>query len=142
MTDASPLAGLLERLEAATGPDREIDAAMHVALVKPEQYADDLRYFRLPTPSMDYMEMCAPGTYWLKQRSGASLHTAPLYTASIDAIVALIERVLPGWELRLAPRWAQLKQWDFVHSSTGATTAIAACIALIRAKLSEEKANV
>jgi hypothetical protein len=92
---------LLERVEAATGADREIDAALHVALVKPEQYPDDLRYFRLPCASMDHMEMCTPGTYWLKQRSGASLHTSPAYTSSLDAALSLVERVLPGWHVDL-----------------------------------------
>ncbi len=104
---------LIERLEKATAADRNLDAALHVALVKPEQRADDLRYFRVPSASMDHMEMCAPGTYWLKERSGASLQTAPAYTASLDAALSLVERVLPGFAygLRTCAVWAPHHQW-------------------------------
>lgn len=95
---------LIERLGKATVADRNLDAALHVALVKPEQRADDLRYFRVPSANMDHMEMCAPGTYWLKERSGASLQTAPAYTASLDAALALVERVRPGCDIDLEIR--------------------------------------
>ena len=86
------MTNLIERLEAATGPDRALDAELHCALFKPKQYADDLRYFRVPHASMDHMDMCEPGTYWLKERSGRSLHTAPQYTAKFDIaqLVALL----------------------------------------------------
>lgn len=144
------LADLLARLEKAEGPDREIDAALLVALLKPEQLADDLRYYRLPSPSMDHMEMCAPGTYWLKQRSGASLHTSPHYTASLDAALALVERVLPsrewcvGVDLENSCAWAQVENdvWDEAtgHIRGKANTpALALLAALLRAKIAEAR---
>lgn len=95
MTD---LPELLSRVEAATGPDRELDATIHVALCQPVCRPDDCNRYRLPHISMDEMDMCAPGTYWLVERSGRSLHTSPTYTASLDAAVALCERVLPECE--------------------------------------------
>ncbi|GIK47977.1 MAG: hypothetical protein BroJett013_06740 [Alphaproteobacteria bacterium] len=151
----SDLQSLLERLEKASGGDREIDAALHVALLKPEQYPDDLRYYRLPSPSMDHMEMCAPGTYWLKQRSGASLHTAPNYTSSLDAALSLVERVMPGCgvEVLASDRdtW-RATVWPWVSSrgtradigfqySYAKAPALALCLALVRAKLEDEKGN-
>ena len=129
---------LIERLGKATVADRNLDAALHVALVKPEQRADDLCYFRVPSANMDHMEMCAPGTYWLKERSGASLQIAPAYTASLDAAIALVERVLPGTE------WAVSTLYERNHAevnmnaeepvtATGATLPIALCLALLKA---------
>ena len=58
------LTSLRERVEKATGPDREIDVEI---------------FFELD---------------WTGQ---GDARTAPEYTSSIDAVVALIERELPGW---------------------------------------------
>jgi len=92
--DTQALAALLARVESETGEDRELDAASHVAMCEPKQYPDDHRRFRLPHPSLDHMDMCAAGTYWLVERSGRSLQTSPRYTSSIDAralLAALIK---------------------------------------------------
>lgn len=142
------LQALAERLEKATGPSRELDAALHVALVKPEQYPDDLRYFRLPSASMDHMDMCAPGTYWLKQRSGASLQTAPTYSASLDAAIALCERVLPDnmrWSISNAAVKPRANVFPLSPTrpimgpySSAATPALALCLAIVRARIAEE----
>lgn len=150
---------LIERLEKATAPDRNLDAALHVALVRPEQRADDLRYFRVPSANMDHMEMCAPGTYWLKERSGASLQTAPAYTASLDAALALVER--SGWRLytidasirgRLSVMLASLEPQPLTDGegreymgtaynyATHDGLALALCLALLRASPTEEPA--
>lgn len=147
------LKALLERVEKAEGPDREIDAELHVALVKPEQRADDLRYFRVPSANMDHMEMCAPGTYWLKERSGASLQTAPKYTTSIDAALSLVERVLPGWtravdatvpragiDVELFPPHIDDPCHRRVVKGTHARETHATLIALLKAKIAEDSA--
>lgn len=84
---------LRERVEKATGPDREIDALLEVETTPIVASDDDLIYL-LPIHRDDH---CKAGTYWRKARSGASLHTAPLYTASVDAALALVERCLPNW---------------------------------------------
>jgi len=64
MTRAKELAGLIERVEKATGPDGAID---------------DLLYWTLK-------QHPAKGPF----------ARIPAYTASIDAAVALVERLLPG----------------------------------------------
>jgi len=68
------LRALLARVEAANGSDRELDLAIAGALV-PDVIC--LRYNEV------------------KDKNEAFTHWE--YTASIDAAVALIERVLPGW---------------------------------------------
>ena len=75
---------LIDRLLASPNQDRNLDAMIHVELFKPRQAPDDHRYYRLPHISVDHMDMCAPGTYWLTERSGRSLHTAPYYTGIVD----------------------------------------------------------
>lgn len=62
------------RLAAATGPDRELDLAIAQALVP--DVVVWLATKDAPFPG-------APSTYWK-------------YTGSIDAVIALVERMLPG----------------------------------------------
>lgn len=64
MADKAQLESLLERVRAATGPDRELDYAV-------SRFADG------------------------ELARHSSLHLP--YTASIDASLALVERLLPGW---------------------------------------------
>lgn len=73
---------------------REIEAKLHVALCQPEPVDDDTtRRYRLPNPSLDEMDQCAPGTYWYQQRSGRSLHAAPQYLSKYEAAEALYLKV-------------------------------------------------
>lgn len=65
MTDLAVLDDLIERLEKAGGPDRELDIALTKQFIAGKQYRH---------PDL-----------------------APPYTTSLDAAVALVERVLPGW---------------------------------------------
>ena len=67
MSAPTILHALAQRLAEAMGPDRELDRDLHVALGL----------------SMDTTVHC-----------GVLLNA---YTASLDAAVALVERVLPGW---------------------------------------------
>lgn len=123
MTEA--LKELEARLVAASGPDREIDALLAVALLKPEQATDDLIYYR----RVDRDDNCTPGTYWRKSRSGMSLQTAETYTASLDAAIALCERVLPGHSMGFRTcsnwaehhKWAGKPAWEAVVTDTGDT---------------------
>lgn len=94
----SDLAGLIERVESAPGPDRNLDAEIHVTLCQPQPIkGDETRRYRLPHVSLDEMDQCAPGHYWYCQRSGKSLHSAPPYTASLDAAIKLVDSALPQW---------------------------------------------
>ena len=76
------MAKLLARVEAATGPDREIDGAL--ALMEgwtfQKMKGDREPYWRKPGAT----------EYWNRS-------TLINYTASIDAALALVERMLPGW---------------------------------------------
>jgi hypothetical protein len=70
---------ILARLETATGPDREIDARI--------AYAVDWTVGGVP-----FRKICEEidgEMYWCGD--------LPPYTASLDAVVALIESELPGW---------------------------------------------
>lgn len=66
------LKDLLARVEAATGPDREIDAEL-------------IRIVWREDP-----------TAWIMTNT-----TIPAYTASLDAIIALVEKMLPSWSWSL-----------------------------------------
>ncbi len=76
------LDGLIERVRAATGPDRGIDRdiAERVAATK----------FRTGKRGREWFEDSHGGVEtWTR-------HPTP-YTASVDAALALVERMLPGW---------------------------------------------
>lgn len=71
---------LIRAVEAADAPSREIDALVEVMFHEP--------------PKLD--AAMTPGEAgWLWATDG-SQWKAPLYTASIDAVVALIRREMPG----------------------------------------------
>ena len=73
------IASLLERVTAARGPDRVLDLDLARALVP------DVVVLR----RNDDDTANEPHTYWE-------------YTASIDAALALVERMLPGWKWGVA----------------------------------------
>lgn len=69
----------------------------------------------------------------------------PIYTASLDAAIALVERVLPGWSFmldnRLRPQAKLLPPGQISSAderSTGETIAIALLIALLKAKEAQD----
>lgn len=80
---------ILERLRAATGPDRSLDVAIWFDLVEPR-----------------YLWTQDREQYWHVNRAGTAmtpvwqddtpLRHAPEYTSSIDAALALVERMLQG----------------------------------------------
>lgn len=82
------LTTLAERVEAASGPDRGLDAEIAVALKIGARglLPDDHEYLSRVRKA----DGCAVGTYWFHCRSGMSLRTAEAYTASIDAALTLV----------------------------------------------------
>jgi len=127
---------ILERLEAAQGADNDLDIeiAKHFGL----SVRDD-GWIEAENP----MEPDYPG-----------LLPAPMFTASIDAALALVERELPEWQcIYLASEWQGLstskRDEEFrctlgrgVHSyvvaeGKGASLPLAILTALIKAKISE-----
>lgn len=86
MTD---LPGLLERVKKCEGPDRELDAAILEGLF---EWADRTKDYNLRTyPGEEPIYMHAPGPY--------RKNPAPCLTASTDAALGLVERVLPEWQI-------------------------------------------
>lgn len=90
---SAALQGLLERVEGAGGPDRELDADLMI-------------------------QFEAPGSVKVKQKTGGWTTAHPKYakgamnymivgktkypdqyTSSVDAALALVERVLPEWQV-------------------------------------------
>lgn len=83
--DDTPLRDLYDRLDAATGPDRELDRAIALSL---DGYVvrriGGLPHFTVPE-EMIFAPAGKPAA-------------VPAYTASLDAVKLLHERLLPGWE--------------------------------------------
>ena len=136
---------LITRLSKLDAPDREVDAQIYIHFVEPTWH----------TSHKDPGAVAADkNAFWpegkLRYITSTS-RTAPLYTASVDAAIALAERVLPGWQgLHLSAEWTGIRHpgngvthsaqlWESLHGYTyvngkGANLAIALLIALLRAK--------
>jgi len=82
--DGTTLKALRERVAKAAGPDREIDALICQALLP------DLSGANYGRPGL-VVDMAAPSVL-----GGGQIAEAPPLTASIDAALGLVERVLPG----------------------------------------------
>lgn len=79
---------LISHLQAAFGPDRDLDAAIAVVTTKTVRTDDDLVYARLR--ERDGSDATHPGHYFIKSRSGASARTAPNFTRSVDDALTLL----------------------------------------------------
>jgi len=160
-------ADLIARLEAASGPDRELDAEIMFDLFatpvgKHKEDDGPIGYIRLDDQPSWNLGLRFPGKdrEWFQatrkqikgetliiQRDGAyvlmnSLRV-PELTASIDAAVALAERVLPGWVYHLrSPYHAAVDRLN-PHSrfeGAAANLAIALIIAILKAKEASDEA--
>jgi hypothetical protein len=127
MTDISKLRELLERVESATGQDREIDRCL--------------------------FDMACGGLFWPENVSlwqSDRYSRAPReFTSSIDAAVALCERVLPGWVVlglydtaKGSGGWlvfqscnVKLTNGENGAEARSATRPLALCAAILRAKI-------
>jgi hypothetical protein len=128
------LAALLARIEQADGPDREIDAAL---------------YWHFVETNKD--EMTLPWTTSLFMAGDILGRPREAYTASIDAIVALIERALPaltGWALYSYGRAYLFTPESMDDPATGedtvlathkASPALALCAAFVRAMMAQQQ---
>ena len=145
MTMTQALSALLANLEAATGPSRELDAAIAVAIFR-------------AAPGMDLRaeaagEDCEAGTYWLVGPSWRSLTTSQRYSESLDAAMALVP---PGYGCSVSTPWrdkakaracvadnargyfdAEAEMHYGGHDAE--TPALALCIAALRARLAGQK---
>ncbi len=127
------MTSLLQRVEQATGPDRELDAAiiawLNNAEVRRYPPADDFG------PRDRWQFWSLDGAHFLG--SEAKFPVPPL-TASVDAALALVERVKPGSEVLMGLRqtaatqpWARVGPW-WASDAIGATLPLAILAALLR----------
>lgn len=82
---------LLERVKDAAGPDRGLDGLIAIAFPP-----DGEARTELGEATSRY------GKYWFKHEHGEGSALPRLYTASIDAALALTERLLPGWSYQVS----------------------------------------
>lgn len=92
---------LLAKVAAAEGPDREIDARIWQAMNPDQQvlfYGGDVRTRR----PAEYGRLADFPLEGFDDWEGIAGHVgAPSLTSSVDAALALVERVLPGVRLRM-----------------------------------------
>lgn len=118
---------LIDRLSKLDRPDREVDAQIYIQFNIPAERAGRIDY--------------ANGMVGWYPKDGpyVSAVTVPAYTASVDAAIALAERVLPNWQVNISRfhdghAEASVGARHVREPSFGATPAIALCIAILRAK--------
>lgn len=121
MTDLTELLGKVER---AVGPDRELDLA--IALWRHPELAEWPRSAQGGWHSPEWGLISAPEHY----------------TSSLDAALALAERVLPtllGWKLeRTDTCWARLYFPERADSGIAATVPLALVAATLKALIAQE----
>jgi hypothetical protein len=124
----SDLAELLARVEAATGPDRKLDCALYCATAE--------------SPFENYYPDCVLAVLG-GFRARLEIEDVPKLTASLDAALALVERVRPEASVLMGLRQsAETRPWARVNGVTrsGAdpvaeTIPLALLAALLRALL-------
>jgi hypothetical protein len=133
---------LAARCEAASGPDRELDAAIAIEIFDGgAAHLDDPRDVTRARKVL-ISHGAQPGDFEVVGFSGVSLRTAPAYTASLDAAMTLMpkdwaidclkEGEVGSWYVNMRPRdW--VSEWRF---SKAATPALVLCAAALRARAS------
>lgn len=124
----SDLQALLKRVEGAIGSDRRLDLAIAEALGQHFAFTDN-------PPAKAGGEWCPSNISCGK------------VTSSVDAALALVARVLPGWGYDITYRAAWGNHTACViandrrakpHTAAGATAALALVASILRARLAEE----
>ena len=128
---------LIAAVEAASGPDREIDAMV---------------FALFPAPGTTVLGPAGKG--WLvvqreQNAVGAGAVRAPEFTASIDAVVALIRREMPGAEEGYGRVGEEFQAYvpaaypegggGIVHTATKPTPPLALLLAFLRAKAQQDE---
>jgi hypothetical protein len=90
MTDLNTL---IERVRGLEGPDREVDAEIDVVVFGGETVWTPTRYTNEQFPASR-----RPSKHHV---GGFENEHVPTYTASLDAVVSLIERELPEWTISI-----------------------------------------
>ena len=131
--------GLVERLEKATEGSSNLNAAIWFALFKPEYRFPEPVLNRVPDDLFEAYERFhwdGGGGYKVSER-------LPDYTRSVDDALALVERVLPGWDICLSRvKGDQAATWNAVFGepdsfsgseASSPTPALALCLAALKA---------
>nr|WP_278374556.1 hypothetical protein [Brucella anthropi] len=124
---------LITRLSKLDAPDREVDGIIAEIFGYPQEVFGD----SFGTDDVDGPEMHYDAATWSGEGKSWS---APYFTASVDAVIALAARELPGANVLMG--WGQTnetKPWARIgvtpsHDATGFNLATALLIALLRAK--------
>jgi hypothetical protein len=146
------LLDLIEALEKATGPDRELDRLIHFHVVSPwlAKTCVDWVYAAFEDPN-DFL-------WWTAERKAEGKEGYSdcweSVTASIGAAIDLANNVLPGWRIRTEHGESYsisqfLRGWGARKEILGVATserpddniALCICATALRAKLSQEKNN-
>jgi hypothetical protein len=140
----SRLTELLERVEAASGADRELDVLIWAQLAEDRDVRWDgntlLGRARKPPHDECVLGTIDPGRVARNFQVGYSRPPYPSPTASLDAALALVDRVLPGWcksAVDLRPEPCEGYVWERGHvgniQGKAPTPALAVLVAMLRA---------
>jgi hypothetical protein len=145
-------ADLIERLEKASGPDRELDARIwaHLAGVKYVSHCAAYAGYGAEN-HLTQVEFKIPPARKTQVTTGRHYPHATPVTGSIDAVVALVERELPEWYISiliggegLGKTAAYVRDKSILREDKTegegyhAAPAIALCIALLKALEAQE----
>lgn len=123
----APLQELIGKLEAATGPDRELDCRIE-AVMKPGWSAQLVDYTTGPSTQQTM-------TSWAVAKDGTWYH-APRFTSSVDEALKLVPEgfayKLEGWMAFTASVFVPEKSYVTAHVKSG--MALALCIAALKAR--------
>lgn len=116
-----PNPSLISRLEESTEGSRELDTDLFQAFAGDDWHK---AYIRAQEPCGCPHDMAVE----------EARHYAPRYTTSLDAAIALVERLLPGWwwEIDAAGNATVFKAPRYVVEHA-ATPALALCLAALKA---------
>lgn len=135
------IAELIERLEKAEGPSRELDALVCRATgwhrVEPRFTSNKKGGWIAPG---DFIGTHSDGGPILDSMLGTTIHRDPApFTSSLDAAMDLLAKVLPEAQLLIGFKqtattkpWARVGNWT-APDATGPTPALALCIAILKA---------
>lgn len=126
------LRSLLAKVEGASGPSRALDGEVEVAV----RWIEAARCGLKPEHRAKWRSNAAGMV-----GDGFTEYMAEPYTASLDASLALVERVLPGAEYMIGRRYAQIDLADqsptyWAHTETAP---LATCAALLKALIAQEE---
>lgn len=133
------LSSFLARLEAASGPDQRLDRELWEVVVG--ECTHRRTHFIMLENDERQLECtdCGADTYGSDKWSGL--------TRSLDAALALCERVLPGWEVLLSNEGAVPSDWVASIGPRGTFTSYEAvtpaparslCIAIVKALIAQK----